>query len=61
MWTAFIDVLFTFGGGLIFFDTDKNEYYFIFIFFLSYVIYILRMSGGWLPLLVSRCSDRLRT
>ena len=43
-----------------FFDTDENEYYFLFILFVSYVIYILRMSGGWLPLLVSRCSDRLR-
>ena len=61
MWTAFVDVLFTFGGGLVSSTLTKMSI-FLFILFVSYVIYIyLRMSGGWLPLLVSRCSDRLRT
>ena len=35
VWTAFADVLFTFGGWVGFFDTNENEYYFLFYSFLS--------------------------
>ena len=38
----------------------KITYYFPFILFVSYVIFIIYVCPGvWLPLLVSRCSDRL--
>ena len=43
VWTAFADVLFTFGGWVGFFDTNENEYYFLFYSFLlamSEVFYI---------------------
>ena len=43
MWTAFADVLFTFGGCVGFFGANENEYFFLFYSFLlamSEVFYI---------------------
>ena len=55
------DVLFTFGVGLVSSTLTKMSIIFFLFFLFSYVIFFyLLMSGGWLPLLVSRCSDRLR-
>ena len=50
LWTAFADVLFTFGGRVGFFESDENEYYFLFYsFLLAMSEFFLHMSGDGNP------------